>query len=47
MENIKIKDLSEINIYNSFFHYTNEKNIASIAKDGLIPKIGDSATGIE
>ncbi len=42
MENIKIKDLSEINIYNS-----NEKNIASIAKDGLIPKIGDSATGIE
>ena len=47
MENIKIKDLSEINIYNSFFHYTNEKNIASIDKDGLIPKIGDNATGIE
>ncbi len=30
MENIKIKDLSEINIYNSFFHYTNEQNLVSI-----------------
>ena len=47
MENIKIKDLSEINIYNSFFHYTNERNLSSIDKDGLIPKIGDNATGIE
>lgn len=47
MENIKIKDLLEINIYNSFFHYTNEQNLSSIDKDGLIPKIGDNATGIE
>ena len=31
----------------SFFHYTNIKNIESICKNGLISKIGDSATGIE
>ncbi len=46
-ENIKIKEISEINIYTSFFHYTNELNIESIAKNGLLPKIGDNATGAE
>ena len=36
-----------INLENIFFHYTNKKNIAKIDKDGLVPQIGDSATGIE
>lgn len=46
-ENIRIKEISEINIYTSFFHYTNKLNIESIAKKGLVPKIGDNATGVE
>ncbi len=36
-----------MNLENIFFHYTNKKNIAKIDKDGLVPQIGDSATGIE
>ena len=36
-----------INLENIFFHYTNKKNIAKIDQDGLVPQIGDSATGIE
>ncbi len=46
-ENIKILDIQNIDIQFSFFHYTNIKNIESISKNGLISKIGDSATGIE
>lgn len=47
VKNIAIQDIQNIDIRFSFFHYTNKDNIASIDKDGLIPKIGDSATGIE
>lgn len=47
IENIKIKDITEIDIYNSFFHYTNEHNLVSIEEKGLIPSIGNNATGIE
>ena len=46
-ENIKVKEISEINIYTSFFHYTNKLNIESIVKKGLVPKIGDNAIGVE
>lgn len=45
--NIKIKDIQDIDISFSFFHYTNKNNIESIDINGLLPKIGDSATGIE
>lgn len=47
VKNIKIKDIQDIDTRFSFFHYTNKDNIASIDKNGLLPKIGDSATGIE
>lgn len=47
VKNITIKDIQEIDIQFSFFHYTNKNNIESIDKNGLLPKIGDSATGIE
>ena len=47
VKNITIKDIQDIDTQFSFFHYTNKNNIESIDKNGLIPKIGDSATGIE
>ncbi len=47
VRNITIKDIQCIDTQFSFFHYTNKNNIESIDKNGLISKIGDSATGIE
>ena len=47
VKNITIKDIQDIDTQFSFFHYTNKNNIESIDKNGLLPKIGDSATGIE
>lgn len=47
VKNIAIKDIQEIDLLFSFFHYTNKNNIESIDQNGLLPKIGDSATGIE
>lgn len=47
LENIVVKDIKDIDIQFAFFHYTNSGNIQSIDKNGLIPKIGNSATGIE
>ncbi|MDE5539706.1 MAG: hypothetical protein K2J20_04395, partial [Bacilli bacterium] len=47
VKNITIKDIQDIDTQFSFFHYTNKSNIESIDKNGLISKIGDSATGIE
>ena len=47
LKNIKIKDIRETDIHYSFFHYTNQNNIESIDEHGLLPKIGNSATGIE
>lgn len=44
---MKVEDIQNLEIRFSFFHYTNKNNIESIAKDGLLPKIGESATGIE
>lgn len=47
VKNITIKDIQDIDTHFSFFHYTNKNNIENIDKNGLISKIGDSATGIE
>lgn len=47
VESIKVKDVQDIDILFSFFHYTHKDNIEGIAKNGLLPKIGNSATGIE
>lgn len=47
VKNIKVRDIQEIDTHFSFFHYTNKDNIESIDHNGLLPKIGDSATGIE
>lgn len=47
LQNIKIKDIQDIDTKFAFFHYTNRKNIENIDKIGLLPKIGDSAAGIK
>lgn len=47
LKNLTIKDIQDIDFKFSFFHYTNNQNIPSIDIQGLIPQIGDSATGIE
>lgn len=47
LQNIKIKDIEEIDTKFAFFHYTNICNLKSIDEFGLLPKIGDNATGIE
>lgn len=47
LENISIKDIQDIDFQFAYFHYTNNSNIKGIDRDGLIPKIGNSATGIE
>lgn len=43
MKKIFLKDIDE----QSFFHFTNKRNLLSIEKNGLIPKIGQNAYGIE
>lgn len=47
LENIVVKDIQDIDNRFSFFHYTDNNNIESIDKNGLVPKIGNNATGIE
>ena len=46
-KNIKIKDIKEINLNKVFLHYTNEKNLESISKEGLKPQIGMNSKGAE
>lgn len=38
-------DISENKI--KFFHFTEKKNLEEISKNGLVPKIGDNAQGVE
>lgn len=47
LKNIKVKDIQDMDTKFAFFHYTNKDNIESIDINGLLPKIGNSATGIE
>lgn len=47
LKNIKIKDIKDIDTKFAFFHYTNMTNLENIDEVGLLPKIGDNATGIE
>lgn len=43
----KVKNIEEINMENSFFHYTDSKNLQSIFCNGLEPRIGKNSKGIE
>ena len=45
--NINIKDISQININKTFFHYTNKNNLSTIIKNGLEPRIGKNSLYVE
>lgn len=38
--NFNSKDISQIDMNNTFFHYTNKNNLNTIIKNGLEPRIG-------
>ncbi len=46
-DDIIIKDISEIDLKHSFFHYTNKQNLNTIIKNGLEPRIGENSLHIE
>lgn len=41
------KDISEIDLNHSFFHYTNKHNLNTILKNGLEPRIGENSLHVE
>lgn len=43
----KIINIKDIDINNSFLHYTHKSNIESIMEKGLLPKIGKNSRNIE
>lgn len=45
--NIRVKDISQINIKHTFFHYTNKKNLDTILETGLEPRIGENSLYVE
>lgn len=45
--NINIKDISQINMNKTFFHYTNKNNLNTIIKNGLEPRIGENSLYVE
>lgn len=44
---IIVKDISQIDLKHSFFHYTNKQNLDSIVKNGLEPRIGENSLYVE
>lgn len=46
-KNIIVKDISQIDIKHSFFHYTNKKNLDTILENGLEPRIGENSLYVE
>lgn len=42
-----VKDISQIDLNHSFFHYTNKSNLDSIIKNGLEPRIGENSLYVE
>ena len=41
------KDISQINLEHTFFHYTAEQNLDTILKSGLEPRIGENSLYVE
>lgn len=41
------RDISQIDINNTFFHYTNKNNLNNIIKNGLEPRIGANSLYVE
>lgn len=46
-DNFNIKDISQINMNETFFHYTNKDNLNTIIKSGLEPRIGENSLYVE
>ncbi len=46
-KNIVTKDISEIDLKHTFFHYTCKDNLGTILKNGLEPRIGENALYVE
>lgn len=44
---IIVKDISQIDIEHTFFHYTNKKNLDTILENGLEPRIGANSLYVE
>lgn len=44
---MKSVDILDVDLNCVFLHYTNEKNLPSIFKEGLKPKIGENSKGVE
>ena len=42
-----IKDISKMNMNNTFFHYTDKNNLNTIRKNGLEPRIGKNSLYVE
>lgn len=47
IDNFNSKDISQIDIDNTFFHYTNKNNLNTIIKNGLEPRIGKNSLYVE
>ena len=47
MMKLKEYDISEIDLNEDFFHYTNKNNLVSISKNGLEPRIGANSLYVE
>lgn len=45
--NFLCKDISEINLEHSYFHYTNKQSLYTIFKNGLEPRIGENSLYVE
>lgn len=46
-DNFNIKDISQLNMNNTFFHYTDKNNLNTIIKNGLEPRIGKNSLYVE
>lgn len=46
-DNIIVKDISQIDLEHTFFHYTAEQNLDTILQNGLEPRIGENALYVE
>ncbi len=47
MKKIITKDITEIDLKHSFFHYTNKDNLEGILNDGLEPRVGENSLHVE
>ena len=47
MDTFNIKDISKIDMNNTFFHYTAKNNLSTIIKNGLEPRIGKNSLYVE